>query len=87
MKVGIMGGTFDPIHNGHLILAETVHDKLKLDEILFIPSARPPHKRFRQDIIDPEHRLAMTVLATCSNKNFHVYILQKSIFDFLDMLE
>ena len=71
MKVGIMGGTFDPIHNGHLILAEAVRDALDLDEVLFIPSARPPHKLGR-DITSPEHRLAMTVLATCFHPNFRV---------------
>lgn len=75
MKVGIMGGTFDPIHNGHLILAETVRDSLNLDEVLFIPSARPPHKS-RPDIISPEHRLAMTILATCSHPNFRVSTIE-----------
>ena len=71
MKVGIMGGTFDPIHNGHLVTAEAVRDALNLDEVLFIPSARPPHKRGR-DITSPEHRLAMTVLATCFHPKFRV---------------
>ena len=75
MKVGIMGGTFDPIHNGHLILAEAVRDSLNLDEVLFIPSARPPHKA-RPDIISPEHRLAMTILATCSHPNFRVSTIE-----------
>lgn len=75
MKVGIMGGTFDPIHNGHLILAEAVNDTLKLDEVLFIPSARPPHKS-RGDIISPEHRLAMTILATCSHPKFRVSTIE-----------
>ena len=71
MKVGIMGGTFDPIHNGHLATADAVMDSLSLDQILFIPAARPPHKRGRQ-IAETHHRLAMTILATCSNPNFHV---------------
>ena len=71
MKVGIMGGTFDPIHNGHLVTAEAVRDTLALDEVLFIPSARPPHKLGR-NITSPEHRLAMTVLATCFNPKFRV---------------
>ena len=75
MKVGIMGGTFDPIHNGHLVTAEAVRDSLNLDEVLFIPSARPPHKRDRE-IISPEHRLAMTVLATCFNKHFRVSTIE-----------
>ena len=71
MKVGIMGGTFDPIHNGHLATAEAVKDSLNLDQVLFIPAARPPHKRDRH-IADSFHRLAMTILATCSHHDFHV---------------
>lgn len=71
MKVGIMGGTFDPIHNGHLATAEAVNDALMLDQVLFIPAAVPPHKRGRH-IADSFHRLAMTILATCSHPNFHV---------------
>ncbi len=75
MKVGIMGGTFDPIHNGHLATAEAVNDALNLDQILFIPAARPPHKRGRQ-LADEFHRLAMTVLATCSHPDFHVSTIE-----------
>lgn len=71
MKVGIMGGTFDPIHNGHLILAEEVREKMKLEEIVFIPTGRPPHKRERK-ITAAEHRMAMTILATNSNPKFKV---------------
>ena len=71
MKVGIMGGTFDPIHNGHLATADAVRDALNLDQVLFIPAARPPHKRGRQ-LADEFHRLAMTILATCSHPDFHV---------------
>ena len=75
MQVGIMGGTFDPIHNGHLVTAEAVRDSLGLDEVLFIPSARPPHKRGRQ-IAPAEHRLAMTILATCSHAKFRVSTIE-----------
>lgn len=71
MKIGIMGGTFDPIHLGHLATAEAVREIFKLDEILFIPAARPPHKRDRT-ITDEQHRLTMTILATRSNKFFRV---------------
>ena len=71
MKIGIMGGTFDPIHFGHLAMAESVREIFELDEILFIPSARPPHKV--EKIITPEvHRLMMTFLATQSNEKFQV---------------
>ncbi len=71
MKIGIMGGTFDPIHLGHLATAEAVRENFSLDEILFIPAARPPHKLGKK-VSDEKHRLAMTILATQSNKFFRV---------------
>ena len=71
MKIGIMGGTFDPIHLGHLATAEAVRELFTLDEILFIPAARPPHKLGRK-VTDENHRLTMTILATRSNKFFRV---------------
>lgn len=71
MKIGIMGGTFDPIHLGHLATAESVREIFTLDEILFIPAARPPHKRGKL-VTDERHRLEMTILATQSNKFFKV---------------
>ena len=71
MKIGIMGGTFDPIHLGHLATAEAVRECFALDEILFIPAARPPHK-LGKPVTDEHHRLAMTTLATRSNKFFRV---------------
>ena len=66
-----MGGTFDPIHLGHLATAEAVREIFTLDEILFIPAARPPHK-LNRTVTDERHRLAMTQLATRSNKFFRV---------------
>ena len=71
MKIGIMGGTFDPIHLGHLATAEAVRENFALDEILFIPAARPPHK-LGKTVTDERHRLTMTTLATRSNKFFRV---------------
>lgn len=71
MKIGIMGGTFDPIHFGHLATAEAVREIFTLDEVLFIPAARPPHKRGR-NVTDSKHRLAMVELATRSNEFFKV---------------
>lgn len=69
--MGIMGGTFDPIHFGHLVLAESAREIFTLDEILFMPSAHPPHKV--ENKITPElHRLMMTYLATQTNKFFQV---------------
>jgi len=67
--IGIMGGTFDPIHLGHLIAAEHVLDALKLDKILFIPTGDPPHKKDRS-ITSPSHRMEMVRLAVLSNPKF-----------------
>ena len=47
-KIGIMGGTFDPIHISHLILAETAYEQFSLDKVLFLPAGNPPHKRNRE---------------------------------------
>ena len=70
-RVGIFGGTFDPIHMGHLIVAETIMDEFHLDKVVFIPAAVPPHKLDRQ-ISPAKHRYMMTMLATCSNPRFQV---------------
>ncbi len=69
-KIGIMGGTFDPIHVGHLMIAEAVWDEYKLDKVLFIPAANPPHKH--SVTTSARHRFNMTLLATCSNPHFEV---------------
>ncbi len=61
-NVALFGGTFDPIHFGHLIVARCVLERLSLDEVTFIPSANPPHKG-RADLSDVAHRLAMVELA------------------------
>ena len=62
MKTGLFGGTFDPIHNGHLKVALTAKNQLGLDRIIFIPSGNPPHKTDKK-VTDKERRLAMTRLA------------------------
>ena len=69
-RIGIMGGTFDPIHYAHLATAEFIKDKYELDKILFIPSGNPPHKP--KDITNKYDRYNMVLLATKSNKDFLV---------------
>ena len=71
MKIGILGGTFNPVHIGHLILAEEVREKLGLDKIIFVPTALPPHKD-NLNIAPAGDRLKMLKLAVASNKFFAV---------------
>lgn len=68
-KTGIFGGTFNPIHNGHLIVAESVREQFGLDRVLFMPSGQPPHKR-NSEVLDPERRFEMVRLAVESNDYF-----------------
>ena len=68
-KIGIMGGTFDPIHNGHLVAASEVADRFALDEVLFVPTGQPWQKAERRVSL-PEDRYLMTVIATASNTRF-----------------
>ena len=70
-RIGIMGGTFDPIHVGHLITAEMVRSAASLDEVVFIPSARPPHKDGAR-AASAEDRLIMTERAVQDNPYFSV---------------
>lgn len=69
--IGVMGGTFDPIHNGHLFAAEAVRQGFGLDVVIFIPAARPPHK-MSGEVSDPEARYLMVELATADNPYFVV---------------
>lgn len=71
MKIGILGGTFNPIHVGHLILAEEAREKLGLDRVIFVPAYLPPHKD-TSDIAGAQDRMAMVKLAIKSNKYFSV---------------
>lgn len=70
MRLGIFGGTFNPIHYGHLRAAEEIRYKINLDRVIFIPSGNPPLKS--SELSDAVHRYAMTKLATDSNVNFVV---------------
>ena len=71
MKIGILGGTFNPIHLGHLILAEEVRQKIGLGKIIFVPTSLPPHKD-DGEIIAASHRLKMLRLAIRGNPYFLV---------------
>jgi len=71
MRIGILGGTFNPVHIGHLILAEEAREKLGLERIIFVPTALPPHKD-DSNIASPADRLKMLKLAVASNKFFKV---------------
>jgi nicotinate-nucleotide adenylyltransferase len=71
MKLGVMGGTFDPIHVGHLILAETARQQLGLDKVRFIP-AGDPWRKAGSEVSAAQHRLAMTWIATQGNDAFEV---------------
>jgi nicotinate-nucleotide adenylyltransferase len=75
MRIGIFGGTFNPIHLAHLRSAEEVREAQHLDRILFIPSATPPHKR-RNGLAPAPHRLAMVRLAIRGNPHFRVSTIE-----------
>jgi len=74
-KIGILGGTFDPIHIGHLVTAEAVRIQFGLEKVIFIPAGDPPHKQGCQ-VTAARHRFIMTVLATCSNPYFFVSAME-----------
>ena len=69
-RVGIMGGTFDPVHHGHLVAASEVADRFSLDEVVFVPTGRPWQKD--DGVSSAEDRYLMTVIATASNPRFAV---------------
>jgi nicotinate-nucleotide adenylyltransferase len=68
-RIGVMGGTFDPIHHGHLVAASEVAQSFGLDEVIFVPTGEPWQK---SDVSPGEHRYLMTVIATASNPQFTV---------------
>lgn len=69
MKIGILGGTFSPVHKGHINMALAAKEQLKLDKVLFMPTGNPPHKK---NIIDVRHRLNMLELALRDYSNLQV---------------
>lgn len=73
MKIGLMGGSFDPIHNGHLVLAEQVRTRFQMDKIIFVPSGIPPHKT---TVVSKEHRYEMTKLAIEDNPYFEISTIE-----------
>ena len=74
-RLGIMGGTFDPIHYGHLVTAEEARVQFSLEQVIFVPNRHPPHKDPRE-VTDPEHRYLMTFLATATNPHFTISRLE-----------
>ncbi|KAB8169759.1 nicotinate-nucleotide adenylyltransferase [Streptomyces sp. 3MP-14] len=70
-RLGVMGGTFDPIHHGHLVAASEVAARFDLDEVVFVPTGQPWQKGHRS-VSPPEDRYLMTVIATASNPQFSV---------------
>jgi nicotinate-nucleotide adenylyltransferase len=71
LRIGVMGGTFDPIHHGHLVAASEVQTRFGLDEVVFVPTGQPWQKDERE-VSPAEHRYLMTVVATASNPRFTV---------------
>ena len=71
MRIGVFGGTFDPIHMGHLVVSDDARAALELDKVLFIPAGQPWFKSYRQ-MTESHHRLAMVRLAVESNPHFDV---------------
>ena len=78
MQIGLFGGTFDPIHHGHLLLAERCRGDAGLDEVWFLPSYQPPHKH-SPSITRFEHRCEMVTLATTGQPAFRVEPIEKEL--------
>lgn len=74
-RIGIMGGTFDPIHYGHLVTAEEARTRFGLEKVIFVPSGNPPHKK-GYPLTPAEHRYVMTLMAVVSNSFFEVSQLE-----------
>ena len=74
--IGVMGGTFDPIHVGHLILGEAARIQYDLDKVLYMPAGNPPHKQDRRGRATDEQRVEMVRLAIASNPFFELSLLE-----------
>ena len=75
-RIGIMGGTFDPIHIGHLILGETAYEQFHLDKVLFMPAGNPPHKKNRRGRATDEERVEMVRRAISGNEHFELSLIE-----------
>lgn len=73
-KIGLLGGTFDPPHLGHLRMAEEVYEQLQLDEVWFVPAGQPPHKNNAQ--VNAKDRLAMVKAAINGNEHFSIHTIE-----------
>ena len=69
-RIGIIGGTFNPIHLGHLMIAEVAREEFQLEKVIFVPARIPPHKQ--HDVIQAEHRYAMAAAAVADNPYFEI---------------
>ena len=76
MRIGVFGGTFDPIHQGHLIVAEQCREQAGLDQVWFIPAARPPHKQGKP-VTPFAQRVEMLALGIAGNPTFRIDELEK----------
>lgn len=72
MRIGIFGGTFDPVHTGHMIIGEQVLDELRLDRMVFVPGGIPPHKEASSVRASAEDRLTLVEAAVAGNEHFSV---------------
>ncbi|HCT91572.1 MAG TPA: nicotinate-nicotinamide nucleotide adenylyltransferase [Lachnospiraceae bacterium] len=75
-RIGIMGGTFDPIHIGHLVIAENACQQLNLEKVLFLPAGNPPHKREREGRASGKQRIEMVRRAIAGNPHFELSLLE-----------
>lgn len=75
-KIGIMGGTFDPIHIGHLALGEKAYEQFGLEKVLFLPAGNPPHKQDRIGRATDDQRMQMVQMAIADNPRFELSLLE-----------